>query len=141
MISNPLAYNFVVSLLPSDPPLSSDADPTSEGQPLIIGSIGSARENEIGYMFHPAYWGKGYATEAIIGFLKKYFEMLPGEKYVIAKTDVSNSGSRRVLEKSGFKETAREKFDNPTLGEMDAVVYEYRVAKDVNGEVERKEKV
>jgi ribosomal-protein-alanine N-acetyltransferase len=80
-------------------------------------------------MFHPSYWGKGYATEALTGFLKKYFEMLPEEDYILAKTDVSNKASRRVLEKVGFSESGRETFDNPTLGPQNAVVY--KITRDV----------
>lgn len=88
--------------------------------------MGSARDNEIGYMFHPDYWGRGYATEALAAFVKVYFEKLPDAESVLAKTDVSNKASQRVLEKVGFIHVADEMFDNPTLGPSPAVVFEMK---------------
>ncbi|KAF2424265.1 acyl-CoA N-acyltransferase [Tothia fuscella] len=118
-LANPSSYNFSITLLPTD---LSDATE----KPLVIGSIGSARGEEIGYMFHPDYWGRGYATEALIGFIKTYFEKLPHAEFLLAKTDVSNKASRRVLEKVGFVHIEDEIFENPTLGPSPAIVYEIR---------------
>jgi ribosomal-protein-alanine N-acetyltransferase len=118
-LANPTAYNFTISLLP---PPGSD----STVKPTFIGTLGSARDREIGYMFHPDYWGRGFATEALSAFVKVYFEKLPDAEAVVAKTDVSNGGSRRVLEKVGFTHVADEMFDNPTLGPQPAAVFEIR---------------
>jgi ribosomal-protein-alanine N-acetyltransferase len=134
-LANPNSCDFTITLLPSSPADSNTitspdhANPTPVAKPIVIGSIGSARDKEIGYMFHPSYWGKGYATEALEGFIKNYFEILPNEEYVIAMTDASNMGSRKVLEKVGFKKIGEETFDNPTLGVQDTFVYEFRVAR------------
>ena len=77
-------------------------------------------------MFHPSYWGKGYATEALKAFLKTYYEILGLEiGKIVAHTDVENKGSKRVLVKCGFKEVRREPWENVTLGMRDSVIFEY----------------
>jgi len=75
---------------------------------ILIGSIGMNKidyENknlEVGYWIGREYWGKGYATKALRLFLdfvdKKY---QPKRVYGFAFT--FNPGSRRVMEKCGFK--------------------------------------
>jgi ribosomal-protein-alanine N-acetyltransferase len=91
-----------------------------------IGSIGSPRPGELGYMFHPSYWGKGYATEVLKAFLNTYYEVLgPGIGKIVAHTDVENEGSKRVLVKCGFKEVRREPWENVTLGTRESVIFEY----------------
>jgi ribosomal-protein-alanine N-acetyltransferase len=57
---------------------------------------------EIGYFFHPAAWGRGYASEFVAACTKVADEVLrlPG---VRAFAHVENIGSRRVLEKAGFE--------------------------------------
>lgn len=90
-------------------------------------------------MFHPDYWGRGYATEALRGFVKTYFEKMPHAPPLKALTDVSNTGSRKVLEKSGFRDVGRTMFDNPTFEQpKETAVYEYRTKwfdddKDLDG--------
>jgi ribosomal-protein-alanine N-acetyltransferase len=129
-LTNPRAYLFSIYLM---------APSTSQDEhPIFIGSLGSAHDREIGYMFHPDYWGKGYATEALCAFIKVYFEKLPLEEYIVAKTDEGNGGSRRVLEKLGFKEVGREIFQNVTLGPSPSVVYEIR-REDVLGKAKEEE--
>lgn len=56
---------------------------------------------EIGYAFGPAWWGKGYATEAARAILDKAFGSL-GLERVVAVTDDDNIGSQRVIAKLGF---------------------------------------
>lgn len=78
---------------------------------------------EIGYKLHPARWGCGYATEALAGFLDAWWalpreeaeimvhpgtlgeggEMVVVREHVVAEIAAYNGGSRRVLEKLGFK--------------------------------------
>lgn len=59
---------------------------------------------EIGYWLGEPYWGKGYATEATTALIDLSFRNLPLEQiYISAQT--RNSGSRRVIEKCGFKHT------------------------------------
>jgi RimJ/RimL family protein N-acetyltransferase len=63
---------------------------------------GSAEEIEIGYRFRRAAWGKGYATEGARALAKKGFVEL-GAKRIVAVTMAANTGSRRVMEKTGLK--------------------------------------
>jgi RimJ/RimL family protein N-acetyltransferase len=54
--------NFAILLKPQ----------TSEGQGKLkmIGKVGAFMlQNECSWMLHPDYWGKGYATEALRGWL------------------------------------------------------------------------
>ncbi|KAJ3299031.1 hypothetical protein HK104_010046 [Borealophlyctis nickersoniae] len=58
---------------------------------------------ELLYGFHPAYWGCGYATEAVkavVEFAKKNGL----RKTLAAYIQADNVGSRRVLERNGFAE-------------------------------------
>jgi ribosomal-protein-alanine N-acetyltransferase len=61
---------------------------------------GSARVAELGYTLGRAYWGKGYATEAVQGMLD-YARQL-GLRRLEAYSFVDNPASARVLEKAGF---------------------------------------
>ena len=56
---------------------------------------------EVAYVIHPDYWGRGYASSALQAFIAWLgLEMKVGELY--AEVDCSNTGSIKVLEKSGF---------------------------------------
>lgn len=58
---------------------------------------------EIGYLIgEPSFWGKGYATEAIMAVSAFSFTTL-GLSKLTAGAYSSNTGSIRVLEKSGFE--------------------------------------
>ena len=59
------------------------------------------RNGELGYTFHRAYWGNGYATEAVGQLLLFGFTTLKLER-ISATCQPGNAGSIRVLEKSGF---------------------------------------
>ncbi len=79
-----------------------------EGQKLI-GNIYFARQEpeefmtwEIGYVFHPAYYGKGYATEAGKGVLSYAFEVL-GAHRVVAYCNPENTASWRLLERLSMR--------------------------------------
>ncbi|MNI70272.1 ribosomal-protein-S5-alanine N-acetyltransferase [compost metagenome] len=52
----------------------------------------------IGYIFNPAYYGKGYATEACQRLLKYVFEEL-GAHRVMALCNPENAPSWRLLER------------------------------------------
>jgi len=57
---------------------------------------------EIGYVINYDYWGNGYMTKACKALVDFGFNHLGLNKVVISH-DVDNIGSRRVIEKSGFK--------------------------------------
>ena len=57
---------------------------------------------EIGYVFNPKYWGKGYATEACEVFLKSAFERLNAHR-VVAMCNPKNTASWRLLERLNMR--------------------------------------
>lgn len=59
---------------------------------------------EVGYWLGEPYWGKGYATEAATALIDLSFRSLPLEQIYISAQS-RNAGSRRVIEKCGFKHT------------------------------------
>ena len=60
-------------------------------------------EIEVGYMFRPLAWGKGYATEACRRLMRFGFEMTSLDA-IVAVTDHGNKNSQHVLMKSGLKD-------------------------------------
>lgn len=77
-------------------------DPT-----VLMGTVGFWKWNkpcfnaEIGYEIGPAYWNKGYMTEAIRASLRYGFDHMELHR-VEANIDPDNKGSRRAAEKAGF---------------------------------------
>jgi RimJ/RimL family protein N-acetyltransferase len=63
------------------------------------------RQGEIGFVFHPAHQGRGYATEAARPFLAFGFERL-GLHRIVGRTEARNTASARVLEKLGMRREA-----------------------------------
>lgn len=57
---------------------------------------------EIGYVIHPDYQGKSYATEAVHMMIKELLKM--GFRKVKAGYFEENEASRRVMEKCGMKQ-------------------------------------
>ena len=66
-----------------------------KGPPDESGSV------EVGFGFHPDYWGQGYATEILKAQVDWALEQV-GIYRVVADCLSSNAGSVRVLEKCGF---------------------------------------
>lgn len=71
---------------------------------------GHLNEIDLGYRFKKQAWGKGFATEAAFASLRYGFEKL-GLKRIVARAEVDNVASCRVLEKCGMIYTG--------LGEVD----------------------
>ena len=72
----------------------------------VIGACGfnlfdGGPELELVYHFAPAYWGRGYATEAAGACLRYAFAELNAPQ-IVASIDPKNVRSKRVLEKIGF---------------------------------------
>jgi ribosomal-protein-alanine N-acetyltransferase len=73
----------------------------------MIGTCGFTRFRyeadcgEIGYVLHPAYWGRGIATEAVEAVIRFGFQRLELNR-IEAKFMEGNIASRRVMEKNGM---------------------------------------
>ena len=63
-------------------------------------------EAELGYMFLPEAWGRGYAGEAGAAALDWFAGALPGEPVALS-TQTANDRSMRVAAKLGFTEVER----------------------------------
>lgn len=57
---------------------------------------------EISYMFFPQFWGRGFASEAVIACIDNGFNTIKLEE-IIAITQKANLNSCRLLEKIGMK--------------------------------------
>lgn len=73
---------------------------------------------ELGYLYRPQYWGKGYATEscsAAIDSLRKELEEVstPGGASLVANADLGNEESLKVLKKLGFQMVEHRKLGGP----------------------------
>lgn len=92
-----------------------DADPARslefivERDSVLIGRVGMWRLAEIGYIFDRAYWGHGYASEAVAALIAEIFARFDNVTEITAEIDPRNIGSDRVLRKLGFIETGRAK--------------------------------
>ncbi|GIN61911.1 N-acetyltransferase [Robertmurraya siralis] len=82
---------------------------TLKGENEIIGTCGfhSLEEEhlkgEIGYDLNPAYWGKGIMSEAVRALVEYGFSEMNFNR-IEALYSPFNYGSKKVLEKNGFKE-------------------------------------
>ena len=65
-----------------------------------------AGEAELGYMFLPEAWGRGYAAEACAAALDWFAGALPSEPVVLC-TQTANDRSMRLAAKLGFSEVER----------------------------------
>ena len=82
-----------------------------EVEGVLIGEVGVAhvselhRQCEIGYVFDPAWSGRGYATEATALAVEIGFSVLQAHR-VSARLDHRNGSSRRLLERLGMRREA-----------------------------------
>ena len=65
-----------------------------------------AGEAELGYLFLPEAWGRGYAAEACTAVLDWFADALPGEPVVLC-TQTANDRAMRLAAKLGFTEAER----------------------------------
>ncbi|MFD0905750.1 GNAT family N-acetyltransferase [Actinomadura sediminis] len=81
------------------------------------------RQGEIGYIFNPAFHGRGFATEAAEVVLRLGFEGLDLHR-VVGRLDGRNVASARVLERLGMRREAHLVQNEMVKGEWtDEVVY------------------
>lgn len=116
-------YNFVVwkrESAENDTPDNYNLEGAETEKLSFIGVLGvislaGLHGPELGYLFLPEAWGKGYATEALNGFTTAWWE-LPLSKStasnnsqdqgkLFAVTSKLNTGSRKVLGKCGWSIT------------------------------------
>lgn len=65
-----------------------------------------AGEAELGYLFLPQAWGRGYATEASAAAIDWFADALPGQPVVLC-TQTANERALRLAAKLGFTEVER----------------------------------
>ncbi|MEE1610760.1 GNAT family N-acetyltransferase [Microvirga sp. CF3016] len=69
---------------------------------------------DVGWHFVPAYWGRGYATEAARAALRDIFERSDLQE-VVAYTSRMNEPSRKVMHRLGMTHDPAEDFDHPAV--------------------------
>ena len=87
------------------------ADPSDITRTMVIGGtvVGDIvswvqeERREVGYWVGQAFWGRGYATQA----LRLLLAEIP-DRPLFARCAAHNTGSRRVLEKCGFVHVGEE---------------------------------
>ncbi len=70
---------------------------------LVAGDELPDAEIEVGYLFKPSAWGKGYATEVCRRLLRFAFEETALTE-VVACTSAANAASQNVLRKAGLRD-------------------------------------
>ena len=74
----------------------------------MIGNVYLGRRDfealEIGYVFHKAFWGSGYAKESCEALIARAFA--GGAHRIYAECDPENTGSWKLLEALGFEREA-----------------------------------
>jgi len=63
------------------------------------------QQGEVGYVFNPAYHGRGLATEATLALLRLGFEGMRLHR-ITGRLDARNAASARVLERAGLRREA-----------------------------------
>jgi RimJ/RimL family protein N-acetyltransferase len=110
---------WVRSEVEMPPQLSDDFVVTLDGE--LIGKLGCFRLPEIGYLFDPAVWGRGYASEAMAAFIERRRRL--GSPELTADIDPGNDASLRLLARCGFVETHRATRTWQIAGEWHDSVY------------------
>ncbi|MCJ8013856.1 GNAT family N-acetyltransferase [Paenibacillus sp. KQZ6P-2] len=93
----------------------------------MIGGVGlhvSGANGEIGYCFHPDYWGRGYAYESACAMLELGFGRLDLHR-IYATCRPENTASERVMQKLGMQKEGhlREHLISNIGGFVDSYLY------------------
>ena len=96
--------DWLASMIAIQPSEGEDFIVEFKGQ--LIGKAGLWRFPEIGFIFHPKHWGRGFAREALAPLLDRAFSVHDLPK-VDADVDPRNHGSLKLLGNLGFRETGR----------------------------------
>ncbi|WP_411137569.1 GNAT family N-acetyltransferase [Streptomyces sp. C10] len=96
---------------------------TLVGDVTFVWNSREHRQGGIGYVFHPAHAGHGYATEASRALLKLGFEELKLHR-IQAELDGRNTASARLLERLGMRREGHLRENEFLDGEWsDEVIY------------------
>ena len=96
--------DWLASMIAIQPSEGEDFIVEFEGQ--LVGKAGIWRFPEIGFIFHPDHWGRGFATEALSSVLSRAFEVHELAK-IDADVDPRNHSSLKLLNRLRFRETGR----------------------------------
>ena len=77
-----------------------------EHEGRVIGKAGLFKFPEIGFVFHPDMWGRGFAAEALRAVVDRAFAV-HGLTAIEADVDPRNQASLKLLERLGFAEVRR----------------------------------
>lgn len=91
--------HFLDQIIAAD--LASSDDFVVEYEGALIGKAGFWRWPEVGYIFHPDHWGKGFGKEVLSALIKRAFEHHSWPE-IVAEIDPRNDRSRRLLTSLGF---------------------------------------
>lgn len=101
------AHDYIEKMLSSDENSTFAYAITVDGR--VVGSIGAFRQSnihrqtaELGYYLAQAYWGRGIMTSAIRQLCRILFDTTDILR-IYAEPFAYNTGSRRALEKAGFR--------------------------------------
>lgn len=111
--------DFALAIAPKnmDQPIGAVLLRQSQAEPTVIGvdarpQLASA---EIGYWIGRAYWGQGFAPEAVTRIVRFGFDEL-GLDRIWGAVLTDNVASCRVLERSGFGRVGEAEYDFPARG-------------------------
>ena len=121
LYQNPDYYQWGVRLRDSNVPFGSISVMESEEQsPSAWLTAGTGRDNriwEVGYCYGRAFWGKGYATEALCAVRDFWFSQVGGP-WLACSHAQQNPASGRVMEKAGWQydhDSVHHKFDGTAV--------------------------
>jgi len=93
------------------------------GEVLLKLASQAALQAEIGYIFNPAYAGKGYATEAVAAVMASGFNEA-GFHRIFARLDADNHSSVGIAERLGMRKEAHFRQNDRFNGQWgDELVY------------------
>jgi RimJ/RimL family protein N-acetyltransferase len=85
--------------------VSGQETPGVIGEIMIRLASAHARQAEIGWILHPGYEGRGYASEAARAVAVMAFDQL-GVHRLFARLDAGNTGSARLCDRLGMRREA-----------------------------------
>lgn len=93
-----------------------------------IGKAGIWAKPELGFILHPAVWGKGVAFEALDALIPHLFRNFPDMPALTAECDPRNTASVSLLRKLGFDQIGFENknFDYGGIEMCDTAYFELR---------------